>query len=632
MAIESTICDLWKKQIHDADEDKQQKFGKAAERAWGFLGKGFTDLYKDLYTTPEGNPFPNGQPFHKCRRNLSREFCNVYLPYLHHRVPNRQVAPRRPMPPSELKKYVQNLPAPENEQISAWLLQWWLNYLPTEYGLQDEVRPVIQEALVKGRGVWVHEMVPGPRGMIPSSLGDSVDNWGIDPNTKKVRDAGWMYRLRERSVWSVAEEYHIPGRELQGKYQAFLEQKAGKKQTTGKDRPDLCAYYEIYTRGVGIGQKFQQTPDELKAFGHLNEQDNAWLVIMPGVDYPLNLSPWIKQQGPDIVAKALKWPIPFYTDPANPWPTTFLDFYPNGDDPWATSPLEAALPLQSFIDHAYSFLFCRVRATCRDIIILSELLDLTIVNAIHYGLDQEIVFTAKKDVDEIKKHIHIVQFPKVNADLWKVIHLAERAFERMTGMDPLLYGAQPGPTQIRSSAEVQIRQQGVSSRPNDFADAVEACNSRLAAKEGFMTRLFVESDQVSGLFADTPQIPQSAVGNDQIAPGPLTQLWATLIETDDPKTAAVDYTYTIEAGSGRRKNIQKAVQDSQQLVQTLMPAYQQLAMHGAIRPFNELVQLVGNAMETDVSQIMLDQQDIMAIAMQQQQGANTGADVEPSQS
>lgn len=645
MDIFQAIVDLWLKQIKNAEQEKYRVFGKTAERAWGFLGKPFVELYQDLYdfSNPEVRPFPHSGPYFPPRRNLSREFCNVYLPYLHHRVPNRKVEPRRPQPPADLIAALQGAVMQNqgmanplenvNERIGAWLLQWVLNYLPTEYGLHGEVRPVLQEALVKGRGVYVHEISPGPTGMIPSTLGDSVDNWSIDPDAVKVREAGWMCQLVRTSAWRLAETFQIPVKELRGQNHSYWNEANNTlKRQMGdlENKPDVCAYYIIYTRGAGLGQKFEQSGRELEELGNLNEYENSWLVIMPGVPYPLNLAPWVREQGPDAIKKSLQWPVPFYADPASPWPVTHQDFYPNGDNPYATSTLEAALPLQTFIDHAYAFVFNRIRATCRDILLVDKLADLKLINALHWGLDQEMVLQCTGEGGpELDKLIHILQFPPANKDLWSVISLAERAFERMTGMDPLLYGAQPGPTQIRSSAEAQIRQQGVSSRPNDFADAVEDCNSRITAKEGFMSRLYIREDIVSKLFADSPPIPTQQVPQDmEVSPGFLTQKWMEILATDDPYEAAADYMYSIEAGSGRRKNIQKAVQDAQQLVQTLMPDYRAIAMAGAPRKFNELVQILGEAMEVDLTRLMLDPQDMAAIAAMQQSKAGAGGQAE----
>jgi hypothetical protein len=133
----------------------------------------------------------------------------------------------------------------------------------------------------------------------------------------------------------------------------------------------------------------KQVADALDAIGPY-----VHLVIAPGVPYPLNLPPELVQDSvisQEEMLKRLEWPIAFCDDAAaNPWPCTCLDFYPNCDNPWASSPLEAGMAMQVFLDHLYSFIMSRVRSTCRDIIVLSKGLEADVKNAIESGLDQVI--------------------------------------------------------------------------------------------------------------------------------------------------------------------------------------------------------------------------------------------------
>jgi hypothetical protein len=612
MKLLEQICDLWLKQVDLCKKRKWDQFDRTAQKAWGFLGKTYSELY--LARGEENDEFPHIKgPFYKTRLNKSREFVSLMLPYIHQRVPNRLVSPRRPELPQELLQElmmqgVQVAPTTTfEERMRAYLMQWWLNYLPGEYNLNREARTAIQEALVKGRGVVWHEMVEGPYGEIPASYYDSVDNLLIDADCVQMRDAGFIIRRRQRQVYRVAEEYGIDPEKLRGQATSALQQALSAihepAYTTNDEskKGDICVYYEVWSR-MGVGHRLVGASEEMKEVSDALDAIGPYvhLVIAPGVPHPLNLPPDLIEGGiisQEEIIKRLEWPIAFFDDAAsNPWPCTVLDFYPNCDNPWASSPLEAGLAMQVFLDHLYSFIMSRVRSTCRDIIVLSKALEEEVKTAIESGVDQVIAqYNGEPGVD-LQKLIQIVKFEPVNRDLWQVVSIVERAFEQATGISPLLAGAQP-PAVDRSAAATQARESRLSSRPDDFADMVEDWMSRIAAKEAQATRLYVGPDVVAPLFNEDPAGMETGVSA-------MTQYWATLVNTDDPAVASAELSYTVESGSGRRKNRQKLVADMTQLSQTLVQPYLQLAMSGNPGPINALLGLIGEAYEMPVAGLM----------------------------
>ena len=108
---------------------------------------------------------------------------------------------------------------------------------------------------------------------------------------------------------------------------------------------------------MGIGHWLQNAPEELRPLeAALNDLGpNVWLAIMPGLGFPLNLNPDRLGAGStkEELASCLTWPIAFHEDVANPWPCSPLDFMPNPDNPYATSPMEGGLPMQIFLDHSW---------------------------------------------------------------------------------------------------------------------------------------------------------------------------------------------------------------------------------------------------------------------------------------
>uniref|UniRef100_A0A6H1ZNE1 Uncharacterized protein n=1 Tax=viral metagenome TaxID=1070528 RepID=A0A6H1ZNE1_9ZZZZ len=614
-----TIVGLWRRQLRFAAEEKARKFGNVAKNLWRFLGQSYRQLYIDTSDDPGWDAefhMPHAESFcYKPRMNLSAKFVATMTPYVLARVSHRQVTPRRPPLPKPLAAYAQmRAKLDQEDEVRAWLLEWWLNYLPGLYGLAGEQESALPEALVKGRAVTWCEMFEGPHGDVPGHSQDSVDNLLIDGDTVKVKDAGWVARFRRRPVWQVADDFGLPASELRGQYQSRYEQarREGIASPTASspgsenDSNDVCEYWEIWSR-AGIGQHFFDSEERLKPAKEALDSlgSNIYLAVMDNLDYPLNLPKVALEEGTTAEIKSrLQWDIPFFLDKENPWPCSLLDFLPASESPWPRSPLEAALPLQVFIDHLWSFVMGKIRRNSRDLVITSKQLSQRIQKGLVNAVDMEILEYDGAAI-ELQRLLHVVQFPEMQKDIWRVIPMAERAFEEMTRMDPLLRG-QVGSTQPRSASEMQIREQRVSAGPDDYADKVEAWNSVMASKEAMASRTYVGIETVAPVLGEElpadfdPKMPEME------KLGPISQLWLYLVFTNDPARAISEMAYSIEAGSGRRKNQQKATADMQsigQLVTPLLTEY--MRMTGNTSPVNAWMQMVGKTLDTDVSGFML---------------------------
>jgi len=592
-----SVVQFWIKEKELCRKAKHRQFGAQAEQLWGFMGKSYRQLYIET-----DNPeflFPgadNQDPYYKPRLNKTREFVNVVLPFVHAKIPDRIVSSRRPPLPEHLAVALQvsSEPTPD-EQLRIWLLQWWLNYLPGEYGAKREQRTAITEALAKGRGVAWHEMIQGPTGFIPGSFYDTVDHLFIDHSCRQWREAGYIIREHHWPSWRLAERFGIDAHKLEAAQKQAAEDA---RQVIPAEGSDECVWFEVWSR-VGLGQHHKAADEELREKSSMLDAlgRHIWLAILPGLDYPLNLPPdiWNVATEAELHGR-MEWPIAFFAEPSNPFPCTPLDIYPGTDSPWPTAPLQGVIPLQIFLDHLYAFLMGRVRTTCRDIIVTADSLELAVKKAIRSGLDQTVVGMKDFPGEEIGKLIHIIQFPPVNADLWRLVVQIERAFEQGSGMDPLLYGGE-GNRQIRSAEEAGVRQANVTNRPNDYADAVEEWNSQCASKEAQMSRLYVNPQTVAPLFGEQPT-------EDQNAYGPFSLAWATLVNTDEPVEACADLVL-VEAGSGRRKNRQKQMSDLQAISQTMLPLLQQFAAAGVTGPWNEYVEMAAEVFEVPLGRLKL---------------------------
>jgi hypothetical protein len=686
------VVAVWEQIIPRSQAAKWRQFSRGADRAWAFVGSTYEELYIDA-RDEQGQAFPFAEDaVWKTRRNLSREYISVMLPYIHAKVPNRLASPRRPGIPSEVIAMAQTQYPPIAGRVQhaamiqsalqpvdamrSFMLKWWLNYLPSEYNLYGEQRRALPEALVKGRAcLWV-EMEEGPYGPIPVSTYDSVNGLFCDPDARSFKRQNFIIRQRVESVVSTAKKFGIPMDELRGSYESNLasSQKIySSPEGTGADLiptekdGDVCVYYEVYSR-IGIGHWLKDAPDSLKDLEATMSAlgDACYLAIMPGVEYPLNLPPTKLGDEPDIadLKARLAWPIPFHADKiTDPWPVVVLDFLPNSNDPWATSPLDGCLPLLAWLDHSYSYLMSKVKVSCRNLFMASKQLKESLVNGIAHGQDMEILWYDGEPGIEFDKLFKRVDFPEFKKDLLILTDKVEMAFQNASGMTSALYGGAPQ-TQDRSATATRAREQRLSSRPDDFADCVEEWNSRDAAKEALATRLYVGKDVIMPFFGEQDtKVPDpqtdpeaAAIAQQQGIPlpeitvsGPLTQLWEELVQVGkDGMTeeeiievaahASAEMSYTVEAGSGRRRNQAKLAEDFNQLSSMLLQPFIQMAMAGNVDPYNWLIGLAGDIFDRSVDGAMLkkgeqqgEQPDPAAEAQAQAQQQQMQLDQQKSQ-
>jgi len=563
------LVNVWDAQFKRAQESKRKHFDDSADECWHYYG----DKNHEFALA---NTADHLKPEQYVTVNLTSQFVKLMLPYLHFTCPTRVVEPDRPMVPQELYGIVyggmgdpsmmesalqQAAMVRQQDTLAAWLLQWKLNYTPKFHGLASHGRRACVEALVKGRGITWTEMHRGYAG----SFFGSVDDVFIDPDCEDYLNASYLIRRRREPIWEVSREFGWPVEAIRAATKSHDQNGKGRydgnKEDLGKD---VCVYYEVYSR-CGLGNVFHNKVDGVDTLARAISElgDNVYIAYVPGMPAPLNLPPEaLSTASMDEIKARLQWHTPFWANEDSPWPCRMLDFYPHPRKPWPTPPLQDALPLQRYINNAYSFLMSRTIHTSKQFILACKALSEDFVNAVENGRDLCVIPIGDDRVDEISKNFHVLQFPEVNRFILETISLVQTAFERASGLTELLYG-QGGQRQMRSSAEAQIRQQNLSIRPDDLAGCVEAWHSDMASAEAFMTRL--SEDPPSALLGEDMQMGY---------PGPLTTAWQQLISTDDPYQAASDLRYSVVAGSGRKRNSAKDQEDVQQVMQVAMPTAQ----------------------------------------------------------
>lgn len=531
---------------------------------------------------------------------------------------------------------------------------------------------------------------------MPVLRAESVDNLGIDGDCIHYRDAGFIYRRRSQPAYEIARLWGEDAAKLRAAAKQGIKSQQEEAlntvtpTSTDPTTSDVLTYYEFWSQ-IGLGEKLVGAPEDLKdqaVFATAIEQLGRYVhfAILPGMDRPLGLDPdkltalaaqaseppegapeakeksgagedvslgailegQEAEQKPSaegdladpmlmqVLSAALEWPIKTYGRIYNPWPCAMLDFKPRVDSAWPKAILEAALPLQRFLDRIYEHIISRVRKAGRDVFVYDPAIGDDIIQAIRGIDDLRMVPMADpgKLKESIEAMIYCIKFPEMNKDIFAVIKLAWDAFREITGISSELLGGVPR-AQDRSAEASKIKGSGLSRRPDDYAEAVEAWESEKCALEAIAWRMLADQEFVAELFGEALDEVETETGP-QInwLTAPLTKSWMESVycgrrtgedgaEIDeDPYRAAAQVNYDIEAGSGKRKNLQLLQQNITQVMQTLNNTTMALTMQtGDVRPLAILYRKFFEAYQIDMNPYLaaLEQTIQGAVAMQQQQ-------------
>jgi hypothetical protein len=647
-----SIAALWTAQIDKCKNARRRDFDDDADAVMKYAGD--AGLPRTIYVSDDITKVAWDRQFTVL--NYTQLFIDDMTPYVCASVPNRLVQPSRSQVPPELENEYPDISVMQGamrkrDTMLSYLMQSALSWFPKVYNAKEESEKCVREAAGRGRGVrWV-EIIDGPSGEVPACYHDSAKNLYIDPDCRTLREASYIIRYREAPVWKIAELWGESVEDISGTATSSLALSAAEANNRPLDSSvsDRAGYYEIWSV-MGIGHKLATAPDEMTRAGALKDAFDACgpyvhFAIIPGIDHPLGIKPETLEAEIDPAAPArfreslqamLAWPIKTYGNVANPWPMRCLDFRPRSDCPWPTPPLKPAIILQEFIDLIMRGLMARGVRAGKITVVTSTALDEETKAAIQSFDIVSFVQAMESNVGEaVEKFIAFVQDPPVDEGVFRLLELADRAFREITGLDPSLHGSNPK-TQERSAAATSMRQAGLSRRPDEYADKVEQHESEIAALEAIAARQLVSAFTIAPLFGEQilhvepteamppegqPQLegqpptdefsaavaPQYSVRPAEpddlpeslsYAAAPLTQHWVELAMTDDPWLAASECEYTVEAGSGRRRNKQLQQENAQQLYNMLgQQAFTLSLQLGNLEPYLALVRMVGDAYE-----------------------------------
>lgn len=609
------IPSSWIQKIRLAETHRRTVFGKRAEECSAFYNgpKRWEDLMMGA-----GAPGLSGSsvdsdnvmsaPDFRVSVNKTFEFVTIFGPSLYYENPVRTVKPRMPVQipwtffpdPMVWELLMQQEDVRIRiDGLTSVLLDTYLNWTPNEFRLDRESRSAIDEALVKGRGCLWTELYqpPGANFRTVRSKWETVDDLLIDPDATSLQNATWIARRRCLPAWQVERDYGL----REGSIRGNLESQATQSLAAGSEEMayarkrgltnDLLVFYQVWSK-MGLGGRLLNSSPAVRAgtemFGDYN-----YIVCAETIPFPLNCPPDTYNDpgfaaNPQAVFDRFCWPTPFWAPER--WPVAVLDFHQQHNCPWPLAHLTAGMGELKFLNWAMSFLLGKIRTTSRDFIAVKKSAGEEIKTALLEGRDLTLL-ELEADHGTITELVGFLQHPEINGDIWKVIDAVEHSFDKRVGLTELMYG-DGGATQIRSAAEVTMRNQNMNVRPADMAKQVEAWATEVAANEALAARYHLRGDDV-----------ESVMG------APAAYAWNIYVATTDIIKACRQLEYRVEAGSTRRPNKEFELATMTSLATILLPILEQYGIAtGDLAPLNNLLSDLAKANSLDPNRYMLRQQ------------------------
>lgn len=617
------IVSTWVKKLKAAEKYKKP-FADDAKEASQFFDGEHNWMWRDSYARGErGYNSSIAPPSFRMQLNKVFELVEIFASVIYHRNPVRTVTVMEPpaLPLADMGLDAPlgpgGAPSPDQMQIiatvqqeeeqrrfrknAAMLLEAYLNVTPVELDLKRQARKVVNEAMVKGAGVFWTELVAidtsadamRPPMKMVGSFWDSVDNLLIDPDFDNEDDMLWCARKCVRPLQEVAATYGVPEedlkRHLDGDAATLRKEPKGKKKKDTTNQ--LVTFYKIWSK-TGMGDRFKDSPKENKGvFDAVGKY--AYLVICEGVPYPLNLPPSVMQEEvdetglPPSVVTRVAWPVPFYAD-VNGWPFTMLAFHRKPGYAWPISHIRPAIGELRLLNWCFSFLATRIATSCETIVAVQKAADQTIKDQLLAPSEGgfKIIELSELLGRRVEDIVSVFQMPQVNKDLWDIISAILDQFAQRTGLSELAYGTTRA--MFRSAAEAQIKNENISIRPDNMANELEDCMSTLARREALASRWLLEPQDVEPILGRV-----GAAG------------WAQFVSRRDIVSLTRELLYRVEAGSARKPNKASRVEQMQMAVQTLGPILSNLAGTGVVEPFNALMSDWADSLDIDPSPYLL---------------------------
>lgn len=496
------------------------------------------------------------------------------------------------------------------------------NYSQQEGNKRDESRMAITEAIITGMGLLEIRTEEPPAGgaKVPRSRYRTVKDLLVDPDAKYWRDVTWIALRSIEPCNKVEKKFGLPPGSLKGHYAraASLDNKSAVSSPRHGDgrvagvTHDLIEYWEIYSKN-GVGQNLRVDGEKdkgddsdadkfIRGIGDLLG-DFTKVVVCKDVKFPLNLSPSVlNNEDPQAIVDAASWEVPYWDDHATDggWPIARLAFVSKPGQVWPISLVKPCIGELRFINWCMSFIADKVAIGSRIYVATLKQAGESIRSQLRSGSGPFSVIELEQIMGkQINEIVEFLKAPDFSIDIWKMIAEVNEQIDKRLGLTELLYGLSS--RQMRSAAEAQNRQQNVNIRPDDMASQVENWLTISAIREIQAYRYTCDFEDVEPII------------------GPVAaQVFAEQILTDDVSRVTRDFTYRVVAGTARKPNKETETAKLTEFGQYFLPVAQSLSQSGVIRPLNAYLKKMGAAMDMDVSEFLLteqDQQMLMTMAM-----------------
>lgn len=493
----------------------------------------------------------------------------IFVPELYQQNPQRRVEPRPWADPAGVRR--------------AELMEQYLNYTPVETDHVDEARRAVTEGVVFGRGVlWTGW---DPRKRLVKSVFDRVENLLIDADARSDNDVNWKARRRVKPRWWLLQRWP-DNKELINKLPADAERPSDQSRVSDFTT-DMVVFWECYYR---IGLHHYRGGD--KILDKSKGDDDT----LEGDDSPKKYS--ITDSG--VLLGNDPWEVPYHLD--DQWPCEELDLRDVPGQLWPASPLAPGLPHQKALNWIYRLYLAKMRVSTRTLIAtVTENgvgLEAEDIEKALYGEGLYEVLKLTVNGAEGKKLGDILQTLNITSgveEFERFFAIVGKEFEQATGLYEILYSGD-SQRQIRSAAEVEMKDKNSRSRLVDMRDRVERFATKVARKEAIAARFLQSAEDIGRIFGpqaaqdwgflmppmevelhnQEQQLAQQGAPPDVVQKLAPMQAQAKMQERQAAggvifENTLLEVDYTIESGSMRRRDIDQRIDAANEAMNQLVP-------------------------------------------------------------
>ena len=475
-AVQATKSAIWSQCIR-AGREAQRTYRQRAAEVLSYFQTDRTGLFERIRETYL-NLDEGGTPI---RVNLASLMRSVMAPYLYQRNPRREVTSLHP----------------DAVKIGeARLLEEYLNYTAREGKIAPEIRAMVDDGLIRGRG-FLRPYFDNELGIFTSQAVPSIDVL-IDPAVLRLRDADWIAirsRLplwRVRQIYGAEEKWRVEGlkpgiRVMAGEPDEEPDERDATKLGYMDDQVELWEVYSKRGNGLTRGPFAVQPGTEFA-----NDDDsNEFVKITLVLDHPVLL-----EEG--------EWDAPIYLD--REWPIVAFDPVPTPGKLWPESIMSQAMVHQKAIDVLSTLEFEAAKIHARDLYFYrGDCLTADDVKRLLHGAPGEAIAVSNLPAGLTPKDV--IFRPDLGQQAPELRMLCEKhqqMFEMISGVLPVLQGGVDQTSADRSATASAQKTRAAQTRTGDLLTRVEEACTDAARIEAMMLRL-------SGLV--TPQEVARVIGD-----------------------------------------------------------------------------------------------------------------------